>query len=106
MLYHGKFGFVSAVDKGHGIWGKEIVERTYYGNLKRVSWHRADPQSMNPGVNISNQISVMTDAFLNDNFPDLKWVEFRGKKWAVMNVEVEPPRIVITLGDIYVNGKQ
>jgi hypothetical protein len=48
----------------------------------------------------------MTDAFLNDNFPDLKWVEFRGKKWTVVNVEVEPPRIVITLGDIYVNGKQ
>lgn len=105
MLYHGKLGFITTVDKGHGIRGKESVERYYYGDLKRISWHRADPQAVNTGLNISNQLSIMGDPFLDENLSDLKWVEFKNKKWAVTNVEVEPPRIVITMGDLYVNSK-
>lgn len=100
----GKIGFAINSETSPGIWEPTIVEQKYYGqvvNLKRSL------QSSSDGVNdnkiLKNSISIIADPFANNNFSDIAYVEFRGKKWKISEVEVQFPRLILSLGGVY-NG--
>jgi hypothetical protein len=104
--WHGEIGYVSTVETSPGIWEETVTKRNYYGDvLKNASRWSTSSDSTNDNLNISNQISIVADPFAYQNFHSIRYVEFMGIKWKVSNLDVQYPRLLLTLGGVY-NGEQ
>lgn len=102
--FSGKIGFVITHEKPDdpGIWITETVEYQYFGDVNRSSrrWSPSSEQ-INDNLNISNQLSIVADTFLYDNFSCMKYVVYMGARWKITNVEITRPRMTITIGGLY-----
>ena len=56
---------------------------------------------VNDDINISNEISIIADPFAYQNFHAMRYVEFMGAKWKISSVEVQYPRLILTVGGVY-----
>ncbi len=103
--FHGIIGFATQrlESEDSGVYVEDIEERHYSGDLLRHFWSNATADHVNPDVNVSNEISVVVDPYLIDHIHLMRYVEFRGAKWCVSDVDVAPPRLNITIGGVY-NG--
>lgn len=101
----GIIGYSEDVEKpvGSGIWVSEIVERRYKGDLIRNSRRLQNSTNLNDDITISNEISIVADPYARDHFHLMKYVGFSGTKWKVSNVQVQYPRLILTVGGVY-NG--
>ena len=64
----------------------------------------ADYAQINEDITIFNEISIIADQFAYENFHSMRYAEFMGAKWKIDSVEVQHPRLILSLGDVY-NGK-
>lgn len=103
--WYGVIGYAETVETEPGLWKEKIVERPYYGDITRNTRKLQSSGSVNDNVNISNLLSIVTDPYANLNFYAMRYVEFMGSKWKVTDVEVQSPRLILTLGGLY-NGEQ
>lgn len=84
-----------------GIWSPMVIERTYYGDILRNTRRLQFGDKANGDVIISNEVSIIADPFAYENFHHIRYVEFMGAKRTVESVEVQYPRLILTLGDVY-----
>ena len=101
--YYGKIGFAESVESAPGVHVEKIVERNYYGDLVRNSRRLQSANQLNDNINISNEISIVADPYADKNFHMMRYIEFMGTKWKISNVEVQPPRLILTAGGVW-NG--
>ena len=101
--WFGKIGYAETVESKPGVWKEQITEREYFGDLLRNSRRLQPSSSLNDNVTISNEISILADQVAYQNFHSIRYAEFMGTKWKVSNIEVQYPRLLLTLGDVY-NG--
>lgn len=101
--WYGKIGYAELVENEPGDWDEEIVERSYSGDLIRNTRALQNSGGVNDNINISNQISILADPYVTQNFHSMRYAEFMGTKWKITNVEVSYPRLNLTLGGVY-NG--
>lgn len=99
----GNIGYIETVEVKPGIWEEKIVERLYYGDLTRNTSRFQSSGGVNDDINVSNNISIIADPYANENFHHMRYVEFMGAKWKITNVEVQFPRLILTVGGVY-NG--
>ena len=100
----GKIGFINTVENLPGIWtDSEPIERTYYGDIIRNIRTIESSSNVIDNLNITNSISVVADKYANENFQYMKYVIFKGIKWKIINISIEYPRIILTIGGVY-NG--
>ena len=102
--FYGNIGFAESVETEPGVWVQEVTSRPYYGDLVRNFRKLENSGGVNDNVNISNEISIVSDPYANQNFHLIKYIEFMGTKWKVSNVEVQYPRLILTVGGLYNNG--
>lgn len=110
MKWSGKIGFF--VDEevfkdgvGTGVWKQRIVEKHYSGDLLR-DYRTQDPSNfVNESLNISNSISIVCDRFIDEHIMDIKYIEFKNKRFKVKAFTQNYPRIELTIGGLY-NGSQ
>lgn len=102
--WYGVIGYGETVQTSPGVWEDQITERNYAGDLVRnTSRWSALSSSTNDDLNINNQISIVMDPFAYQNFHSMKYAEFMDTKWKITNVEVQYPRLILTIGGVY-NG--
>ena len=101
--YYGQIGFAESVESSPGVYVEKIVERNYYGELVRNSRRLQSANQLNDNINISNEISIVADPYADKNFHMMRYIEFMGTKWKISNVEVQPPRLILTAGGVW-NG--
>ena len=104
--FYGKIGFVATVEDpdNPGVWSEEQVEREYRGELIRVNRRlQSSSNSVNDNITISNEISIVADPYANENMYAMRYVIFGGAKWKIETVDVEYPRLKLSIGGIY-NG--
>lgn len=101
--WYGKIGYAETVETKPGVWKEQITEREYFGDLPRNSRRLQSSSSLNDNISIANEISILADQFAYQNFHAMRYAEFMDTKWKISNVEVQHPRLILTLGDIY-NG--
>lgn len=99
--YCGKIGFATTVESVPGNWTEQITERTYYGDLIRNSRKLQSSGNKNDNIVISNEISIVADPFVKENFHAIRYAEYMGTKWKVSSVDVQYPRLVLSLGEVY-----
>lgn len=99
----GKVGFAVQTETAPGVWTEKIVERTYYGDVIRNSRRLQSSGNVNDNIEISNRLSIIADPYANENFHSMRYVKYMFSKWKISEVEVEYPRIILSLGGLY-NG--
>lgn len=102
--FHGIIGYVKLVETRPGVYEEKKIKRKYYGELVRNTRSLQSSDQLNDNVNVANEISIVADPFARDNFHTMRYVEFMGAKWKITNVEVQPPRLILTMGGVY-NGQ-
>ena len=99
--WYGKIGYAENVEKEPGDWIEEIVERPYYGDIIKNTRLLQNSGGLNDNINIANQISIVADPYATNHIFAMRYVEFQGAKWKVSNVEVQYPRLTLTVGGLY-----
>ena len=101
--FYGAIGYAKTVETMPGVWTEQITERDYYGDVIRNSRRLQSSDKVNDDLSISNQISIVADPYAINNFHSMRYAEFMGAKWKVSDIEVQYPRLLLTLGGVY-NG--
>lgn len=101
--FHGKVGYSIAKETRPGVYEDEITEREYYGDLLKNTTSSQQAGQVNDNVTISNEISIISDPFAITYYSSIRYVEFKGVKWKVTNINIQHPRLVLTVGGVY-NG--
>ena len=99
--WFGKIGYAENIETTPGVWTEQIIEREYYGDLVRNTRRLQTTDQVNDNVNIANELSIVADPYANDHIYAMRYVEFAGAKWKINNVDVQYPRLTLTLGDLY-----
>lgn len=105
--FYGQIGFIINPDEPdeRGLCEPIVTERNYYGDVNRISRRWETGQKINDDITISNEISIVSDPFVNQNIPWIKYVRWNGVTWKVSNVDVQFPRLILSIGGVY-NGEQ
>lgn len=103
--FYGKVGYIQTVESEPGYWEEKAIERDYYGDITRNTSRYQNGGQVNEDIVINNILSIVADPYANENFQHMRYVEWMGAKWKISNVEVQYPRLLLTLGGMY-NGKE
>ena len=101
--WYGKIGFTNTMETDPGIWEDEIVVRPYFGDVINEQWKRQPSGGVNDDINVANRISIVADPYAMDHCSTITYVEFMGAKWKVSDINVQYPRLILTLGGVW-NG--
>lgn len=102
--YAGKIGFGIAKQGAPGVTKDTIVEREYKGDLLRSNKNLNESDNgVNDNLKLSNRVSIVADDFANQNASVIRYVKVGGVRWKVSNIEVVPPRLILSIGEVY-NG--
>ena len=101
MRYYGNVGYGNSVETSPGVWEDQIVLRPYYGDVVRNTRRLQTSEYLNDDISVSNSISIIADAYAYENFFAIRFVEWMGTKWKVDSVEVQRPRLILSLGGVY-----
>ena len=99
--FYGPIGYGITEETSPGVWRTRIVERNYYGDVVRNSRRLDSGDKINDDISVGNSISIVADAYANEHFFAMKYVEWAGILWKVANVDVESPRLILRLGGVY-----
>ena len=100
--WFGKIGYAETVEKEPGDYREEIIEKSYFGEvIRNTRMLQNSGNSTNNDVNISNKISIVADPYANNHIFAMRYVEFQGAKWKVSTVDVQYPRLILTVGGLY-----
>lgn len=101
--FYGKIGYAVTTDDVPGVWQEKITEHSYSGDWVRNTRMFQTSGNLNDDLNIANELSIVADPFAYENFHSMRYVEYMGTKWSIPKVEVQYPRLILTIGGVY-NG--
>lgn len=102
--FFGEVGYAEAnVETAPGVFEDIIVEHQYYGDILRNTRVLSAPEKVNFDISVGNSISIMADAYASEHFHAIRYARWAGVLWIVTSVEVQRPRLILTLGGVY-NG--
>ena len=101
--FHGLVGFGPQVEIRPGVFDDVVTERAYFGDVVRNLLAQSPTENVNNDLSVSNAISIIADAYAEENFSSIRYVEWIGVRWAINNVEIQRPRLLLRLGRVY-NG--
>ena len=99
--YFGIIGYEVTEEVEPGIYVETFIERQYYGDIIKNSRRLYETNKVNRDFTISNQFSIVADPFANNHFHEMRYIEYMGTKWKIKDVEVEYPRLILSVGGIY-----
>ena len=102
--WFGKIGYSITKKSEPGIWEPTIIERDYYGDITSNRWKRQNSGEVNDNINLSNVISIVADPFAYQNCSNIVYAEIMGAKWKISDIEIQRPRLILTVGGVY-NGE-
>ena len=101
--FYGRIGYGESVETAPGVYADDIIEHSYFGDVIRNARNLVPGENLNPDLSVENSISIVADAYAFEHFFNIRYVEWSGVLWTVTNVEVQRPRLLLRLGEVY-NG--
>lgn len=101
--FSGKVGYGVTVETAPGVHEDQIHERSHFGDVIRNSLKFREGESVNNDLSVSNSVSIVADAYANEHFFAIRYVQWAGALWSVSEIEVQSPRLILRLGGVY-NG--
>lgn len=107
--YCGLIGYCDTVEdpEGSGIWVEKVVEkRKYFGDVLEARRRYITGTGINDDIQVTNRISIVADMYATQNINKMRWAEWNGVKWIVTEVEIQRPRLILTLGGEWRDGSE
>ena len=101
--FFGVVGYAQSVEVRPGVWKDVITERKYYGDEVRPTRRLDEVEKVNFDISTDTSLSIMADAYANEHFFAIRYVEWAGVRWVVTTVTPMRPRLLLRLGGVY-NG--
>jgi len=100
--FSGLVGFAQEpVETSPGNYEEQIVEHSFYGDVIRNSRQLQETGQVNKDISVGNSISIVADAYANEHFFAIRYVEWAEALWSVDDVQVQSPRLLLRLGGVY-----
>lgn len=99
--YYGAIGYAERIETSPDVWVEEITERNYVGDLIRNQRRWEPGEGLNDNTNIENVISIVADPYALDSLSKIRYITFMGAKWKVRSIDVQYPRLNLTIGGVY-----
>ena len=107
--FSGKIGYGSGETvenpPGSGIWVDDIIEKTAFGDVEWSNRRYEHADKVEGDVSLNNSFSVVADAYAFDHVYAIRYVYWGSTSWEVSSVEIEHPRLLLTLGGVYTGVK-
>lgn len=101
--FHGRVGFGTQAETAPGVHSDVITEHSFYGEVIQNRRGLRQGENLNQDLTVGNSISIVANAYAREHFFAIRYVEWAGVLWTVVDVEVQSPRLVLRLGEVY-NG--
>lgn len=99
--YAGLVGYVTQEEKVPGVWSSVPNPKMMKGDIIRQSSSTQNGDKVNSDITLSHRVSLIGDAYAFDNYFNIKWIDIDSRKWEVSSVEIQRPRIIVTLGGLW-----
>lgn len=103
MKFVGKLGYNITQKTSPGVYEDTIIEKDVTGNTISANYRLENPSDVILDMNLQTKVSIVMDSYIKQNFGYIKYVKFQGVAWKVNSVDVQYPRLILTLGGLY-NG--
>ena len=100
--FYGKIGYAETIETVPGVWTESITERNYFGDVIKISRRWQPGENLNDDINIRNEISIIADPFAYENLHNMRYIKWMGSSWKITNIEIQRPRVVLTIGGVMV----
>lgn len=106
MKYSGIIAFTVSEPKepGSDIFVNRTIERPVQGDVLKFTHSKTGSDQVVDDVTFNNVISIVANRFIFEHFHSILYITWLGSRWKVKSVDVEPPRMKLTLGGLY-NGQ-
>ena len=101
--FYGEIGYAETSETTPGVWIDVITERNYFGDVLKNTRRLEAGEGLNDDLTINNTISIVVDPFVSQHFHAMRYVKWMGIFWKITNVEIQRPRLILTIGGVY-NG--
>ena len=99
--YHGYVGYAIDVEAYPGVWEEQISEHEYFGDVIKNRMNIQQNGNINAKITISNSISIIGDPFAYEHVYAMRYVTYLNKKWIITNIDIQRPRLILTIGGLY-----
>lgn len=76
----------------------------YAGDILQNNRRVNQGESTNDNLDVSNRLSILADPYALNHFHTIKYVKWLGAAWKITTVDVQYPRLILTIGGVY-NGE-
>jgi hypothetical protein len=105
VRFSGAVGFGTESEGAPGVWSTSITERSYFGDVLSSAVRQDPPLSVPPevsqNVSLQNRVSIVGDPYAHENYMHIRYVVLDGHRWAVSEVTIQRPRLILTVGGIW-----
>lgn len=101
--WYGMIGYGITSEEVPGKWELQVIERPYYGDITRTVMSAQQGEGLNDNIVLKNDVSIIADPYALQNFASMRYITIMGARWRIRSVEVQRPRLLISLGGVY-NG--
>lgn len=99
--FYGTIGYAEPKETTSGVWVDTITERNYVGDIIRNTRRWQSGEHLNDDLTIDNTFSIVSDPYADMNFHKMKYIKWMGASWKITSVEVQRPRLLLTVGGVY-----
>lgn len=101
--FHGFIGFFEMVDTAPGVSTPTISDIPCKGDIlrNRQRTESSSSENLNDNITINNRFSVIADAYMYTNIVNIKYLEWNGIKWKVIDVDIQRPRLILTVRGVW-----
>lgn len=100
----GEVGYIATTnEEGSDVYQAVPCERVYYGDITRNARRWENSEYLNDNLVLNNIVSIVADDYAYEHFSEIRYVKMMGGRWKVTNIEIQRPRIILTIGGVY-NG--
>ncbi|HAQ03002.1 TPA: hypothetical protein DCQ22_03875 [Candidatus Nomurabacteria bacterium] len=100
-MFYGKIGYAIEEETAPGVWESVITEKSYRGNIVRNNQRWQPSENLNDDLVLNNQISIIADTFALQNVGTMRYITWAGISWKITNVDIQRPRLLLTIGGVY-----
>jgi len=104
--YSGLVGYVTQEETVPGVYSPVENTKLMRGNvLRETVSQQADRihsgNKVNSDITLGHRVSLVGDAYAFGNYYNIKWIELDAMKWEVNSIELQRPRIIVSLGGLW-----